>query len=61
MPTVNIKRDLLFEALGTTYSNFFKIFLMIDVLSLLFFSADEEFDNLCISYGLELDEVVSVF
>lgn len=23
MPTVNIKRDLLFEALGTTYSNFF--------------------------------------
>jgi len=37
MPTVNIKRDLLFEALGTTYSNFFKIFFMIDVLSLLFF------------------------
>ncbi|XP_026809319.1 phenylalanine--tRNA ligase beta subunit-like [Rhopalosiphum maidis] len=40
MPTVNIKRDLLFEALGTTYT-------------------DEEFDNLCISYGLELDEVTS--
>ncbi|XP_050435827.1 phenylalanine--tRNA ligase beta subunit [Adelges cooleyi] len=40
MPTINIKRDLLFEALGKTYT-------------------DEEFDNLCISYGLELDEVTS--
>lgn len=24
MPTINIKRDLLFEALGTTYSNYFR-------------------------------------
>ncbi|XP_025417927.1 phenylalanine--tRNA ligase beta subunit [Sipha flava] len=40
MPTINIKRDLLFEELGTTYT-------------------DEEFENLCISYGLELDEVTS--
>ncbi|XP_050535746.1 phenylalanine--tRNA ligase beta subunit [Daktulosphaira vitifoliae] len=40
MPTINIKRDLLFEALGKIYT-------------------DDEFDNLCISYGLELDEVTS--
>ncbi|VVC31688.1 Putative DNA-binding domain,B3/B4 tRNA-binding domain,Phenylalanyl-tRNA synthetase, B3/B4,Phenylalanyl- [Cinara cedri] len=40
MPTVNIKKDLLFEALGTTYS-------------------DDEFGDLCLSYGLELDEVTS--
>jgi len=40
MPTVGIKRDLLFERLGRTYT-------------------DEEFDQLCFDYGLELDEVTS--
>lgn len=40
MPTVGIKRDLLFECLGKTYT-------------------DEEFDQLCFDYGLELDEVTS--
>jgi len=40
MPTVGIKRDLLFERLGQTYT-------------------DEEFDQLCFDYGLELDEVTS--
>lgn len=40
MPTVSIKRDLLFECLGKTYT-------------------DEEFDQLCFDYGLELDEVTS--
>jgi len=40
MPTVGIKRDLLFEKLGKTYT-------------------DEEFDQLCFDYGLELDEVTS--
>jgi len=40
MPTVGIKRDLLFEKLGQTYT-------------------DEEFDQLCFDYGLELDEVTS--
>lgn len=61
MPTINIKRDLLFEALGTTYSNYCP-FLSdnIHTLNAFFYVlADEEFDNLCISYGLELDEVVS--
>jgi len=40
MPTIGIKRDLLFERLGKTYT-------------------DEEFDQLCFDYGLELDEVTS--
>ncbi|XP_067898232.1 phenylalanine--tRNA ligase beta subunit [Heterodontus francisci] len=40
MPTVSVKRDLLFRALGQTYT-------------------DEEFDELCFEFGLELDEVTS--
>ncbi|KAM8804923.1 SYFB ligase, partial [Eudromia elegans] len=40
MPTVSVKRDALFEALGRTYT-------------------DEEFDELCFEFGLELDEVTS--
>ncbi|KAG7272930.1 hypothetical protein CRUP_002510 [Coryphaenoides rupestris] len=40
MPTVSVKRDLLFEALGTTYT-------------------DEEFDELCFEFGLELDEITT--
>ncbi|XP_053176942.1 phenylalanine--tRNA ligase beta subunit [Scomber japonicus] len=40
MPTVGVKRDLLFTALGKTYT-------------------DEEFDELCFEFGLELDEITS--
>jgi len=40
MPTVSLKRRLLFEALGQTYT-------------------EEEFDELCFEFGLELDEVVT--
>uniref|UniRef100_A0A9L0R4T1 Phenylalanine--tRNA ligase beta subunit n=1 Tax=Equus caballus TaxID=9796 RepID=A0A9L0R4T1_HORSE len=40
MPTVSVKRDLLFKALGRTYT-------------------DEEFDELCFEFGLELDEITS--
>lgn len=40
MPIVGVKRDLLFEALGRTYT-------------------DEEFDQLCFEYGIELDDVTS--
>ncbi|XP_067102292.1 phenylalanine--tRNA ligase beta subunit [Osmerus mordax] len=40
MPTVSVKRDLLFEALGRTYT-------------------DEQFDELCFEFGLELDEITS--
>ncbi|XP_066979481.1 phenylalanine--tRNA ligase beta subunit [Macrobrachium rosenbergii] len=39
MPTVSVNRDLLFKAIGRTYS-------------------DEEFDELCFKYGLEVDDVV---
>ncbi|XP_076174299.1 phenylalanine--tRNA ligase beta subunit isoform X1 [Ptiloglossa arizonensis] len=40
MPTISIKRDLLFKALGKTYS-------------------DDEFQDLCFKFGLELDEVTT--
>ncbi|XP_044209987.1 phenylalanine--tRNA ligase beta subunit [Thunnus albacares] len=40
MPTVGVKRDLLFKALGKTYT-------------------DDEFDELCFEFGLELDEITS--
>ncbi|KAM4693652.1 phenylalanine--tRNA ligase beta subunit [Discoglossus pictus] len=40
MPTVSVKRDLLYQALGQTYT-------------------DEEFDELCFQFGLELDEITT--
>ncbi|KAF7408739.1 hypothetical protein HZH66_003276 [Vespula vulgaris] len=40
MPTIAVKRDLLFKALGKTYS-------------------EEEFQNLCFEFGLELDDVTT--
>lgn len=40
MPTVSVKKELLFRSLGQVYT-------------------DEEFDELCFEYGLELDEVTS--
>ncbi|CAF0954805.1 unnamed protein product [Adineta ricciae] len=38
MPTIGVKRSLLFQELGRTYT-------------------DEEFDQLCFDYGLELDKI----
>lgn len=40
MPTVDVRRDLLFKAIGKEYSN-------------------EEFEELCFDFGLELDEVIT--
>ncbi|XP_026330336.1 phenylalanine--tRNA ligase beta subunit [Hyposmocoma kahamanoa] len=40
MPTLSVKRDLLFEALGRAYT-------------------DDEFQDLCFEFGLELDEVTT--
>ncbi|XP_036322951.1 phenylalanine--tRNA ligase beta subunit isoform X2 [Rhagoletis pomonella] len=40
MPTIGVKRDLLFEQLGKKYS-------------------DDEFQQLCFAFGLELDEVTT--
>lgn len=67
MPTINIKRDLLFKALGKTYC---KLCISFINLSRIFdrylktlctvISADEEFQDLCFKFGLELDEVVCV-
>ncbi|CAF4600805.1 unnamed protein product, partial [Rotaria sp. Silwood2] len=39
MPTISVKRSLLFHELGQKYT-------------------DEEFDQLCFDYGLELDDIV---
>lgn len=40
MPTLGVKRDDLFEALGKVYT-------------------EEQFDELCFEFGIELDEVTS--
>uniref|UniRef100_A0A6G1SD82 Phenylalanine--tRNA ligase beta subunit n=1 Tax=Aceria tosichella TaxID=561515 RepID=A0A6G1SD82_9ACAR len=40
MPTISVKRDLLMQKLGTTYT-------------------DEQFDELCFQFGIELDEITS--
>lgn len=40
MPTINIKKDLLMQKLGTSYT-------------------DEQFDELCFEFGIELDEITS--
>ncbi|KAJ2947379.1 hypothetical protein O0L34_g17146 [Tuta absoluta] len=40
MPTISVKRDSLFKALGRTYT-------------------DDEFQDLCFAFGLELDEVTT--
>lgn len=39
MPTISVKRDLLFEAIGQSFT-------------------DEQFDELCFEFGIELDEVL---
>lgn len=40
MPTINVKRDLLMQKLGTNYT-------------------DQQFDELCFQFGIELDEITS--
>lgn len=63
MPTIGVKRDLLFEALGKTYSELklcqFQVNAVISVSHGNFlFTADDGFQKLCFEFGLELDEVV---
>lgn len=69
MPTIGVKRDLLFEALGKTYSKCYCLNPQINLenrqnYSLTCpprsFSADDEFQQLCFAFGLELDEVVCI-
>lgn len=58
MPTIAVKRDLLFKSLGKTYSKP----VVIDHIHSNFFpllSGDDQFGQLCFQFGLELDEVVS--
>lgn len=61
MPTIGVKRDSLFAALGKTYSTLFLGYVIRQnnlQLFLLKFLADDEFQTLCFEFGLELDEVV---
>ncbi len=57
MPTIGVKRSLLFNELGQKYSEWKK--LRVDLVNLGLFLADKEFDQLCFDYGLELDDIVS--
>lgn len=60
MPTIGVKRDILFEALGKTYSKCFnwKINVFDNHMEFCKFLADDDFQKLCFEFGLELDEVV---
>lgn len=62
MPTIGVKRDHLFEALGKKYSQLFgkPQPQMDNKYSQHFcFLADDEFQTLCFAFGLELDEVTT--
>ena len=68
MPVVGVGRDLLFQALGKTYSKMLqakrhshiKSQYESEVLTVCLLTADDEFQDLCFEYGIELDDVVSV-
>ena len=55
MPTIDVPRDLLFKVLGKTYSKLRNPGSR-DFLLLL---GDEEFEELCFDFGIELDDIVS--
>lgn len=68
MPTISVKRDLLFKALGKSYSKLYFLFMSEIKLWKMFlyyvfrsFLGDDEFQDLCFEFGLELDEVVNIF
>jgi phenylalanyl-tRNA synthetase beta chain len=70
MPTISVGRDRLFASLGKTYSelplfisiNLYNCFFMYKIITIAFcFTAQEEFEDLCFSFGIELDDVVSNF
>ncbi|KAG6471916.1 hypothetical protein ZIOFF_069369 [Zingiber officinale] len=65
MPTVSFRRDRLFAALDETYSNshsilpisFFLVIYVAAYFSFLTISVQEEFEELCFKFGIELDDV----
>lgn len=61
MPTITVNRDELFKRLGHVYCN---TFFWIDKKAFFdlfdFFTAEDEFNNLCFDFGIELDEVVNI-
>jgi hypothetical protein len=56
MPNIGIKRSSLFEELGQTYSKI--LFPLCQLNHFFFILADEEFDQLCFDFGIELDDIV---
>lgn len=59
MPTIGVKRDLLFHALGKKYSkSMMTLHIQRKKQTKIHISADDEFQQLCFAFGLELDEVV---
>ncbi|ORZ09234.1 hypothetical protein BCR42DRAFT_396356 [Absidia repens] len=51
MPTVNADKQRLFEILGKNYSND-----LVLLTTFLFFTASDEFNELCFRFGIELEE-----
>ena len=56
MPTIGVKRSLLFHELGQKFSKYRPE--VPDKHHEACFLADEEFDQLCFDYGIELDDIV---
>ncbi len=56
MPNIGIKRSSLFEELGQTYSKI--LFPFVNWINFFLILADEEFDQLCFDFGIELDDIV---
>jgi len=56
MPTISIRKELLFQQLGENFSEWSFIDSQITCCLI----GDVEFDEICFSFGIELDEVVRV-
>ena len=63
MPTIDVPRDLLFNKLGKSYSegehSAYSSSSNSDSRVAVYRLGDEEFEDLCFDFGIELDEVVS--
>ena len=73
MPVVSVGRDRLFKALGKHYSKATAVcktprhdvpevepFYLLQVTTGVLAAAEDEFQQLCFEYGIELDDVVSL-
>ena len=58
MPTISVNRERFFEQLGTKFSKGIRKAGNQCIHQPIYYVADEEFDELCFQFGIELDEVV---